>query len=140
MPLNNPDSLFKENSEAFDGFLRALSTIYSTGVLEMLRERGRVRLALDSSPNYTEVQSVRAAWSAGYNQALDELVYFRELFMSTADSGKGASMDFGSMEKTLQNGDLEPSEIEALQHGQPIPELKREPIPESVVIVKPTSI
>lgn len=138
MPLTDPITLFKENKEAFDNFLRSLSTLYSTGVLELLRERGRVRPISDSNPNYVEAQAARANWSMGYNQALDELMYFREIFLNTpVMAGSRAPIDFGATEKAIENGDLTLEEAEALRDGKPIPELKREPIPHTVYYSKP---
>jgi hypothetical protein len=129
MPLNDPVALFKDSKEAFDNFLRALSTLHSTGVLEFLRERGQVRATSESSINYVAAQAAKANFSLGYNQALNELSYFRELFLTHPDMSTQAPIDFGALDKALQNGDLEPEEIEALQHGKPIPVLTpyREP-------------
>jgi len=139
MPINDPITLLRENQEAFDGFLRALSTLYSTGVLELLRERGRVRPISENGPNYVAAQAARANWSMGYNAALDELIHFKEIFLNTPAGDNRAPIDFGATERAILNGDLTLEEAEALKHGQPIPELKREPIPESVYIVKPTA-
>jgi hypothetical protein len=124
MPLIDPVDLFKNSKEAFDGFLRALSTLNSTGVLEFLRERGQVRATSESSVNYVAAQAAKANFSLGYNQALNELVYFRELFLAHPDISTQAPIDFGAMNKVLESGDLEPEEIEALRNGQPIPTLK----------------
>ena len=140
MPLNDPIALFKENTEAFESFLRALSTLHSTGVLEFLRERGRVRPVPENSPNYLQLMAARSSLSAGYNQALDELIWFKDLFLGQPVSeGNRVPMDFGSMEKAVESGDLTLEEAEALRNGQPIPELKREPLPNTVYIVKPGS-
>lgn len=125
MPLNDPIALFKDSKEAFDNFLRAMSTLHSSGVLEFLRERGQVRATSESSTNYVAAQAAKANFSLGYNQALNELVYFRELFLNTPDMSTQAPIDFGAMNRVLENGDLEPEEIEALRHGKPIPVLTK---------------
>ena len=139
MPLVNPIEIFKQNPDIFDTFLRALSTLRSTGVLEMLRERGQVRAASENSPNYVAAQANRASWSLGYNRALDELVYFRELFLTETTTVQPPPA-FGSLERALEAGDLTEDEINAIRNNEPIPLLQRQPIPATTYIVKPGNI
>ncbi len=129
MPLNNPVELFKANPDAFGSFLRALSTLHSTGVLELLREQGRVVPISANTPNFVDVQASMSNWSLGWNQALDALVYFKERYLADQEPvSSKAPMDFGALEKNLENGNLTLEEVEALRDGRPIPELKRESV------------
>lgn len=137
MPLINPVQIFKDRPDIFDSFLRALSTLHSTGVIEMLRERGQVRPTAENSPNYQAAQAAKANWSLGFNRAIDELIYFRDLFLSDNTTNTQPPPEFGSLERAVEVGDLTEEEANAIRNNDPIPILHREPIPPTVHVVKP---
>lgn len=139
MALINPVDVFKEDPQAFDAFLRALSTLHQTGVLEMLREMGRVRCISENSPNYVAAQAAGANWSRGFNEALDNLIYFRQLYLDQDTTNTQPPLSFGSLERALESGDLTQEEIDAIRNDKPIPTLKREFTPGTVFISKPGS-
>lgn len=137
MPLVNPVEIFKQNPDIFDMFLRSLSTLHSTGVIEMLREHGRVKTIPETSSNYVAAQAQQAAWSAGYNRALDELVYFRQLYLDAPNVTQPTSPSFGSLRRAQESGDLTEEEVYAIRNDQPIPVLERQSIPATTYIVRP---
>lgn len=93
--------------------------IRDSGVLDILRERSRCALVPAATPNYVDVQAAAANQSIGYARALDELYYFRELFLDSQEKPQ-ARADFGSVEYALSRGDITEQEADAIRTGKPI--------------------
>lgn len=90
-----------------------------SGVLEILKERARCAVIPAATPNYVDVQAAAANQSIGYARALDELYYFRELFLET-EQRQQARADFGSLDFAVSRGDITQEEADAIRTGKPI--------------------
>jgi len=109
------------NSGALLGmYNQAMIGLRDSGVLEILRERGRVFAVPVGSPNYVDVQAASANQSIGYNQALDDLYFFRETFLEPQTEAK-ARADFGALDRAVARGDMTQGEADALRHNTTIP-------------------
>lgn len=109
--------LFKRITEqgSFTGALLAgLSSLWQSGVFDILRDIGRTPPIPPESPNYTQLQATMYAWSLGYNQALDDLYYFKEKFLDTSTK-QSVSPDYGGLAEALRKGDLTQEEIDGLR-------------------------
>lgn len=115
----------KENPSFLSLYTQGMSFIHQSGLLEVLRDLGRVPVIPNNSPNYEEQQKYLAAQSIGFNNAIDCFMYFREMFL---DETKRTAplMDFGSLDKAVEQGDLTKEEADAIRNRQPVPELKSE--------------
>lgn len=98
----------------------AMVRLRDSGVLDVLRERGRVLPISTSTSNYVDVQAAAANQSIGYNQALDDLYYFRETFL-TPRIQEQARADFGALARAVAKGDMTQEESDAIRHNNPIP-------------------
>jgi len=108
-----------DNPAFLSSYLQGMSLLYSSGVLEALRENGRVAPVSPESPNYEAYQCAVSNWSIGYNCALDQLLHFRELFLEAHEAGITPSMDFGGLDAAVEKGDLTREEADAIRSGQP---------------------
>ena len=109
---------FKSDGEALKLYLQGVSLIYQSGVIEALRENGRVSMASPELPNYIDYQAQIAAWSNGFNMALDQLLNFKEMFLDTAISYNLPVMDFGGLDEAVKKGDLTETEADAIRAKQ----------------------
>lgn len=125
MTIADPIARFKKSPEVFDSFLQALSTLYNTGVYEFLRESGRVRPVAQNGPNYSEMQAAQYNWSLGFQHCLDQLFYFKEIYLTPPDMTKRTEPDYGSIDEAVEAGDLTKEEADALRNNKPIPLLER---------------
>lgn len=114
---------FKTNTALLAHLTTALSLLHQSGVLSFLRDLGRVKFVPPDAENYTSVQASAAAESWGYNQALDNLIYFREYFLETTQPKADKVADlYGALEKVVADGDLSEGEADAIRTDSPIPE------------------
>jgi hypothetical protein len=100
----------KSNPESLKLYLQGISLLYQSGVLEALRENGRVSMASPELPNYIEYQAQIAAWSNGFNMALDQLLNFKEMFLDSSSPTMAPLMDFGGLDIAVKKGDLTENE------------------------------
>ena len=98
----------------------AMIKLRDSGVLEILKERGRVMPISSATPNYVDVQAASANQSIGYNQALDDLYYFRETFLEPKNETQ-ARFDFGALDRAVAKGDMTKEEADAIRNNTPIP-------------------
>lgn len=110
---------YLKNSEAFTAnYTLALSHLYKSGVLEALRTLGRVQPVNNMSINYLAEQTEQAAFSRGYNKALDDLLYFRELYIDSKEEPSKLRADFGGFDDAINKGLLTETEADELRGNQ----------------------
>jgi hypothetical protein len=96
----------------------ALLWLDRAGVVQILRILGRVRdIQPDSSPNCIVASAMHAQKSAGYNGALDDLVYFRERYLKVAAAQDAVRPQFSALESLVQAGDITLEEAHAIRTG-----------------------
>ena len=110
------------SSEAFAGsFLHAISYLRSQGIIDILRETGRVPEVSPDAKNYAENTIAVANWSKGYNVALDHLENFLEIFLHPESNQKKSvaqAPDYGAEQILIKNGVFTAEEIAALKGGK----------------------
>jgi hypothetical protein len=92
-------------------------------IYEFLREIGRAKDIHPTTPNYLEVQAMQTAWSAGYNQCLDDIMLFRERFLEADLEKNPPKMSFGGLDFAVFKEDLTKEEADAIRSGEPVPKL-----------------
>lgn len=108
-------------SEGFmNSYTMALSNLYQSGVLDVLRELGKVRTIAPSTPNFVDAQAAVANMSIGYNACLDDLTDFIDAYVypkgrpgSTTSSD--IQPDFEAIATLLKNGDITAEEAQTLR-------------------------
>lgn len=104
----------KQNPGLYADYTHALSYLHNSGVLDILRELGRVQKVPEDSPNYIAAVAAQAEHSRGYNDAIDDIVYFRERYLDPVPVS-APPMDFGSINRAIQAGDLTEEEANELR-------------------------
>ena len=104
----------KKNPGLYADYTHALSYLHNSGVLDILRELGRVQKVPEDSPNYIAATAAQAEHSRGYNDALDDIVYFRERYLDPIPV-TAPPMDFDSINRALKAGDLTEEEASELR-------------------------
>jgi hypothetical protein len=103
---------FKESSAALDYYRQARDAFKASGLPGLLRIFARP-YTVDGGAN-----PHRAAYSAGvsegYNQCLDDLLYFEEQYLQQGVSAKKILADFGGQRLALSKGDLTQADLEKL--------------------------
>jgi len=106
----------KENEAFLSLYSQGMSLLYQSGVFDFLRDNGRVVQVSPELPNYVDYQAGIANWSAGYQAAIDHILYFKELFLEPLKR-EIPEMTFGSYENALNKGDLTEEEADAIKRG-----------------------
>lgn len=116
----NPNALKKlqENPVLVAAYSQAMSLLNESGVLDILRDNGRVGPVSPETPHYVEYQNALANWSLGYNTCMDQLLYFREIFLEKDSYKDKMQMDFGSLDSAVEKGDLTQGEADAIRNGK----------------------
>lgn len=104
----------RTNSGFLAAFTQALSYFYASGVLEVLREFGKVKFVAPETPNYPTALAAQAEYSRGYNQAIDDLLLFRERYIDPLPR-TAPPLDFGAIDRALAVGDLTKEEADELR-------------------------
>ncbi len=90
------------------GFMQKYSALKellrSSNIINILRQFGRPVISEGGSNIYRT--ATQAAFSAGYNQALDDILYFKELYMQETTKTNNVKAHFGALDIALSKGDL----------------------------------
>lgn len=79
-----------------------MSLLAQSGIFTFLRNLcGKVHYIPPTVPNYAEMHIAENNRSIGYNQALDELYRFRELFIDLLNPHNTPPMDYGSINSLI---------------------------------------
>lgn len=111
--MNKLDEI-RRNSEFLKLFTQAISYFYGSGVLEFLRGKSRTQPADPNSPNYLMMLAAQSEYSRGYNDALDDLLNFRERFLDVQPVSK-TEPDYGAYDEAIRQGDLTEKEANELR-------------------------
>lgn len=93
---------------------QGMALLYKSGIFEVLRERGKVGLVGAASSNYTELHVAELNRSFGYNQAIDDLVTFRETFLQAASTAKPLA-DYGAIKFMVDRGIIDKEKADGLR-------------------------
>lgn len=102
----------RKNSAFLSLYLDGMSKLYSSGILEFLREKAMTRLSNEgSNPNIAVAQAYR---HSGYAECIDDLFNFKELYLDKVQSASPQPM-FGAVELALSRGDITEKEADDLR-------------------------
>ena len=105
---------FKQSPEAFNLYVQGMSLVLQSGVIDALRELGRVQPAPDFVDNLGQIMAHRSERSLGFNQALDLLVNFRELILE-GQPAEAPRPSFGAVDALLSRKDITEEEADVLR-------------------------
>lgn len=109
------DELIKRLSGA--GFLtmysKSVQTLEEIGFIDFLRERARPFIS--GVGDNSQSLATQAARSAGYFEAIDDLVKFKELYVSPRQFKEKATPDYGGIKESLKQGFIDEKEAEELK-------------------------
>lgn len=119
--------------------LQIKNAIEQGGLEPFLRARGRAKVHL--GPDAIHNSALSNAWSAGWNDMLDTLLYFSDIYISEMNKPEGPPrLDFGGLSNAVTKKYLTKEEEDAIRAGkQPqytnkiSPELPKRPAPREPV-------
>jgi hypothetical protein len=100
---------FKNNLAGVAAYIEGKKLLMQSGIVNMLRIFARPFTADRGANVYTAAYT--AAFTEGYNKALDDLVYFEEMYLSEKNKVKPVVANFGALALALSKGDLTEQEI-----------------------------
>jgi hypothetical protein len=104
----------KENQNTLPKYLNAMSELTTSGIFEYIRSLGRVKYLKADSP---ETIAVQAGWSKGFNDALDILFNFQELYLDKQEENNAPPLDFGAIDIMLEQDLITKEEADAYRNG-----------------------
>lgn len=94
-----------------------VSLLMQSGVLEFLRERSSA--VVMHGEHSIEKAALAAARSAGYAECLQDILYFKEKYLSdTGPSSAKLEMSFGAKDRVLTRGDLTKDDLHGIESEQ----------------------
>jgi hypothetical protein len=110
--------ILRARDETLTQYNIAVDALYRSGVLNFLRAFGRVtRTGSDTM----EKTALDGAYTAGFQDALDMIVNFREEFLTPASSKARVPADYGGLAGALERGDLTPGEVDVIRSTRNTP-------------------
>ena len=110
-------------NEAFSElYSTGMSFIYRSGLLTALKEFGRPVVGRNDS---VTAQAYEAARAYGYQQCLDDLLYFRERYIDNQPEIK-VKADYGGLDLAVERGDITEGERDAIRNGKYEPDISVE--------------
>jgi len=94
----------KDSPAFLKNYKSGIQALAGSGVIGFLRTFARPFL-YDGGADLNRA-AASAAYSAGYHAALDEILYFNELYMTESKEHKKTPLDFGGRKIALARGDL----------------------------------
>ena len=99
-------------------YTNGMSYLFQSGIFDFLKDKARPRIINDGSD--ANSMAAQAARSAGYFEALEDLFYFRELYLEQGQAAEQVPMEFGGLDKAVNLGDLEELEKDAIRRNEPV--------------------
>lgn len=120
MNIDTKLKLMLENPGFGKAYNEAVNTLEALGVLGVLRELAKVKQVNETHPNFIAAQASQASQSLGYNNALDDLIYFQERYVVVQPTVNPAAvpMDFGGINIALLNGTITEEEANEYRSGK----------------------
>jgi hypothetical protein len=111
-------AVLRANPQFVSLYLEGMSALFRSGVFGALRLIGRP-IILEKGKD-VHCMATQAAWSSGFNDAIDMLMNFKEKFIDVENKAEEPRMDFGGLDYALQRGDISKEEADAIRSGKPI--------------------
>lgn len=100
---------FKKAADALVDYSSGRDFLRKSGIFALLRQFARPFSPDNGANPYIAARA--AAYSEGYNAALDDLLYFEEKYLTLGTNSKGIVADFGGLALALRKGDLTEKDI-----------------------------
>lgn len=108
--------VLKENPGSIAIYEDGMSLLFKSGVISYLYERAMPQIIREGTD--VQVMATQAARSAGYSEALADLINFVEKFINVSDNSKiPVRADFGALTASVKKGDLTKEEADAIIRG-----------------------
>lgn len=109
----------KKNPSFVGIYIQGMGMLNQSGIFDFLKQCGQPQI-FDNGKD-VQVMAAQAARSAGFNECLNMLLNFREMFLS--DITPLTKPLYGANEAALSRGDLTQEELDAIESGR-TPEYK----------------
>lgn len=96
----------------------AISALKASGVIRALRDKARPETVPATSENCVAAQAFEAQKAIGYNNALDDLIYFADRYLKSTQKTDAPSLNYGANMAVLESGDLTKEELNAVISGR----------------------
>lgn len=106
------------NQNAIAALRTGVSALFSAGILDAIRMLGRPR-RIKEGENQT-VMASEAAWSSGWNDCLDTLLYFEEMYLAPDKTVPDVRMDFGALDRAVAEGNITKEEADAIRSNSTV--------------------
>lgn len=101
----------KGDEQAYNLYVEGMAKLRASGYLNALRAIGRpTRHNQGKDPNQ---MASEASWSSGFNDCLDSLQHFKELYLEDSKPSAAQTLEFGAVNNALLKGDLTEEEAHA---------------------------
>lgn len=107
----------KNNSEFVRHYTTGMSHLQQSGIFNVLRQLGGVSFG---PANTIDQVALLGARSNGFQECIDTLFNFLELYIDTKQSNAEVRMDFGGLSYALEKGFLTEEEANAIRRGESI--------------------
>lgn len=101
--------IIRNKGDAIERYSKGMNDLFASGVFSFLRSIGRVWLSPKDS---TETVAINGAYAAGFQDALDFLINFKEQFYDIKTAPSNLTADFGAKNTLLQRGDFTKDELD----------------------------
>ena len=109
----DPLSVITKDASFIGKYTIALSNLWASGIFNFLRAKGLPKVIGMGSDQ--SIMATQAAWSAGYNEALDDIINFADKYLTPQTSIADVPMDFGATALALARGDITEEEANDLR-------------------------
>lgn len=104
--------LVRSNGVAVSEHLIGINALWKSGIFQFLRAFGRTSI----DPKTTvEAAALDGAYVAGYQDALDHIMNFKEIFLDPKPNDKKINPTFGGIEIAFERGDITKEERDGLR-------------------------
>lgn len=105
----------KGNPAVLESYRSGMNSLFQAGIVDALRVLGRPKRYANGQSHI--VMASEGAWSAGWNDCLEALLYFEQLYLTDGTAVPNVRMDFGSLTRAVANGELNQEEADAIRRG-----------------------
>jgi hypothetical protein len=95
---------FRNSPDSKSLYEQGVMALLRSGILGLLRQFARPFSPDNGANPYIAARS--AAYAEGYNQALDDLIYFDQRYLAESLKAKNVRPDFGGLALAVKKGDL----------------------------------
>lgn len=107
----------RKNPQSLVHLAEALDRLQVSGIIDFLKAVFQPRLR-QTMQEGVEQNALANAYAAGANEAIESLLFFKEMWFAKPEEPKTPRADFGSTIANKETGDLTQEEINAIKSGK----------------------